>query len=198
MSISRCCWVVLCVMVGWTAPSFADEEADHQALRDLKGVYEKAIADNNLDLLAPHLHEDFSGVMVTGEVVKGLDDLRQYWSKIQEMMGEGGVYTCTLKPDRSILMGDAAISKGLTEDKVVTGAGKTYEFSTAWTAVLHRVNGEWKILRIQGAMDPITNEFVGAAVQGATTMAGGVGAVVGILLGFGLRSFMGRKRPTAN
>jgi hypothetical protein len=40
-------------------------EADHQALRELKAVFEKAASENNLDLLRPHVNENFSAVTYT-------------------------------------------------------------------------------------------------------------------------------------
>ena len=72
------------------------EEADHQALRELRPIYEQAVRENRIDLLEPHLAADFHGVMVTGRTVNSFADLQQYWRDIQNLIGTGGSYTTTL------------------------------------------------------------------------------------------------------
>jgi len=59
-------------------PAFS-QEADKQALRDLKATYEKAIAEGNLSLIEPHLAADFSAVMITAGDVKNYDGIVAYW-----------------------------------------------------------------------------------------------------------------------
>ncbi len=172
------------------------EEADHEALRKLRSAYEQAINEEKLDLLAPHLDPEFTGVMITGEVVVGIDGIRRYWAHIKELMGPGGRYTVTVEPDLSTLMGDVALAKGTTKDVVVTDRGE-YRFGSAWTAVCRKVNGEWKVLRIQGAMDPVTNPFVKTFVQRAALFSGGGGAVGGIVVGLVGGWVLGRRRKTA-
>ena len=172
---------------------FGDEAADHDALRALKSVYEDSVMKNDLDALAPFLHPNFSGIMLTGERVTSLDELKSYWGKIRGMMGGGGKYTFVIEPEESVLLGEVALAKGTTQDKVVTGGGTEYSFDTAWTAVLQRTGGQWKILRIQGSMDPLTNEFVTSAVGGATTTGALLGGVAGLLLGLVGALFMRKK-----
>ncbi len=172
---------------------FADEAADHQALRDLKTLYESAIADDKIDLLAPHLHEQFSGVMVTGDIVNSFDDLKSYWARMKELMGDGAEYTFSLEPDDSTIFGDLALSKGTTTDTLTTGGGKTYKFTSAWTALSQRVDGAWKLRRIQGSMNPVENDFVAAGIKWASIVAGGIAGLVGLVLGFLLRVLTSRK-----
>jgi len=158
------------------------DEADHEALRKIKAAYEDAIKSNDLKKMAPYLGQGVSGVMLTGEEVKGLEGLQAYWDKIKAMMGPGGQYEVTLKPEKSELFGDIALARGSTEDLVRTGAGKTYHFSSLWTAICRKDNGQWKVIRMQGTMDPIANPFVNARVQ-FTRMAYGIGGLVlGVIL----------------
>jgi ketosteroid isomerase-like protein len=175
-------------------PAGAGDAADHEALRGLKAVYERAVSENKLELLEPHLLPEWSGVMVTGEVVGGTEDARKYWAKIRGMMGEGGKYTVKLIPDTSLILGDVALAKGTTEDVVVTGGGTEYRFGSAWTAVCRKVGGQWKILRIQGSMDPIGNPFVRATVKGTATFAGAVAGIVGLALGVAICAIIDRRR----
>ena len=47
----------------------AGQDQDREALRSLLATYEEAVARTDPEVLRPHLHPEFSGVMVTGGVV---------------------------------------------------------------------------------------------------------------------------------
>ena len=164
------------------------EEADHDALRKLKPIYEQAIRENRIELLQEHLHADFHGVMVTGRAVNSFPELQQYWRDIKALIGEGGTYTTTLNPERSVIVGDIALARGTSDDYVKTDRGDEFRFVTLWTATLQRESSTWKIRYVQGTMDPVGNPFVRefgrrAVVRTASgTLAGGV--VIGFLIGF--------------
>jgi ketosteroid isomerase-like protein len=175
---------MLCVLLT-SSGSAADDHADRQALLALKAIYEEAMRENQLALLEPHLAPEFSGVMVTGEAVKGFPALDQYWQDIQKLMGEGGHYTVTVTEDGpALLAGNLAIASGTTEDEVVTGAGKKFRFASQWTAIAQKRGGEWKILRIHASMNPISNEFIEAKITTVIMITGGIAAVGGLILGW--------------
>jgi len=142
------------------APSPADDEAEHEALRQLKTVFERAIHDNNISGLGPYVSTDLYGVMLTGRVVKNVEELQRFWADIHELIGEGGTYTTTLKPERSVILGDVALARGSSDDVVVTSEKQEFRFSSFWTAVLHKQAGQWKVVQLQGTIDPIDNPFV--------------------------------------
>jgi ketosteroid isomerase-like protein len=161
------CLALLCTVWGATAvaaqtpPSSAGtEEAEHEALRRLKTGYEEAVRSNRIDALAPYFHSDFHGVMVTGRAVNSFAEVQQYWRDIRGLIGEGGTYTTTVNPERSVILGDVALARGTTDDVVKTSDGQEYRFSALWTATLQKEGGNWKIRTIQGTMDPIGNPFV--------------------------------------
>jgi ketosteroid isomerase-like protein len=170
-----------------TSTSAANEEADHEALRRLKTAYEEAVRNNRIDALAGQFHADFHGVMVTGRPVNSFADVQKYWRDIHALMGEGGSYTTTVNPERSVILGDVALARGTTEDVVRTSDGHEYRFTTLWTATLQRDGADWKIRSVQGTMDPIGNPFVREfAKRTLLRVASGVGAaslVLGALMG---------------
>jgi ketosteroid isomerase-like protein len=184
--------VALCLVVSLAAVGRlrADDEADHEALRKIRRVYEQAVAEDKVELLVPYLDPQFTAVMLTGELVVGADGMRAYWRKIKDLMGPGGRYTVTVEPDLSTLMGDVALAKGTTSDVVVTDQGE-YRFKSQWTGVCRRVDGQWKVLRIQGSMDPVGNPFVKKALSRSAAWSGGgglgIGSVVGLAAGVLLR-----------
>ena len=178
--------------------SLAQDNADRQALRALKPVYEQAMREGNPALLKPHLDPEFTGVMVTGESVTGYDGVEKYWQYIWDLMGEGGQYTVTVTEDGPALFaGDLAIASGTTEDNVVTSVGKEFHFTSRWTAIMRKQDGKWKILRIHASMNPISNEFIAAQVTTVMMITGSIAAVVSLILGWFAHVFWRsrRKRP---
>ena len=169
------------------------EEADHNSLRALRGVYEQAIRENRIELLQPHLHSDFHGVMVTGRAVNSFEDLQQYWRDIRELMGEGGSYTTTLKPELSTIVGDIALARGTTDDVVRTDK-EEYQFSTLWTATLQREGTAWKIRYVQGTMDPVGNPFVREFTRRAITRTAVLALAGGIIIGMAVGILWQRRR----
>ena len=177
-----------------TPAASADEEADHQALRQLKAAWERSVNDDNLDLIAPHLGTPFHGVMITSRPVTSLQDMKEYWAAMKELMGPGGTYRTTIEPERSIILGDFALARGKTADVVTTDAGRVYQFGTNWTAVLQRQNGAWKILQVQGSMDPVGNEFVRTFMRDALLKYGALIGLVALAIGIGIGMLIGRRR----
>jgi ketosteroid isomerase-like protein len=172
----------------------ANEEADHEALRRLKTAYEEAVRNNQIDTLAGHFHADFHGVMVTGRAVNSFADVQQFWRDIRGLIGEGGSYTTTVNPERSVILGDIALARGTTDDVVKTGDGHEFHFNTLWTATLQKEGGNWKLRTLQGTMDPIANPFVREfARRTVVTFASGAG-VAGLLLGLLLGAVWQRRR----
>jgi ketosteroid isomerase-like protein len=176
------------------APTTPQEEAEHEALRELRRVYEQAVGQNQLDLLQPYIHPEFTGVMMTGRAVSNFEEVRDYWSDIRGLIGEGGRYTTTVNPEWSTLFGEVAVARGTTDDVVVTGEGREFRFQSFWTAVLQKHDGRWKIRRVHGSMDPITNPFVREFTRRAVLQSGLVGGVVGLVLGVLVALVLSRRR----
>jgi len=174
----------------------ASDEVEHEALRQLRALYEQAIRDNRIEALAPFLHEDFHGVMVTGRNVNGLEELKGYWSDIHALMGGGGRYTTTLKPELSVLIGDIALARGSSDDVVVTGNGQEFRFTSLWSAVLQKEDGRWKLRQVQGTIDPVDNPFVRAFTRRSLVVAVAVSTGAGSLLGWGIAWFFRRRRAS--
>ena len=177
------------------APAAAQADAaEHEALRQIRAVYERAVQQGQPDLLAPHLSSEFHGVMVTGRAVRSLADLTAYWTDIRGLIGQGGSYTTTLNPEVSVILGDIAFARGTSDDVVVTGDGQEYRFSTFWTATLRKEDGVWKIRQAQGTMDPIANAFVRQFSRRAMFIVAGLAGAIGIVLGAVLMGLASRRR----
>lgn len=175
----------------------AANQADHDALRALVPIYEQAANEGKPGLLKPYLDPEFSGVMVTGADVTSFASLEEYWVNIKKLLGEGGTYHVKVNvEERAILSGDLAVARGTTDD-VVKAKGNEYHFEGRWTAVCRKRDGQWKMLRIQASMDPITNPFVRAAVRTASLTIGVIAGIVGLILGWVLHVILARRRKAA-
>jgi len=172
----------------------ADEESDRAALRMIRTNYMEAANSGDPSKIAPYLSKEVTGVMVTGEEVKGFDGLVAYWKKIQNLVGPGGSYHVTVNVDKTDLYGDTAVSHGNTDDVVRLATGKELQFHSLWTAVCHKENGVWKVVRMEAAMDPVDNVFVSLRMQKTRLAAGGIGLLAGVLLT--LLIGLLRRRPT--
>lgn len=185
--------VAFAVLLGIGVPAHATEEEDRQALRQLKTLYEQAVNEDKLDLLAPHLDAAFTGIMLTSEPVVGLEGMKAYWRKMKDLMGSAGSYRVSVSYEPAQFYGDIATARGTTSD-VVTMPGKEFRFASHWTATCRKQDGAWKILRIHASMDPLGNPFVTSWLQAARGLFGAGGAAAGLLVGGGLGVVLGRRR----
>jgi ketosteroid isomerase-like protein len=167
----------------------AQEEADHAALREFKALFEKAASENQLDLLKPMLHEPFSVVTYTDREFTDFETFKARWQKTRDQIVGNGSYKVTLEPERSLIYGDLAIARGDSANVLVTAAGNEYHFTSHWTAVFRKQNGQWKVVRVHSSLDPFGNPMVVGEAKRRMIQAG-VGAGVGGLLVGGILAFL--------
>jgi ketosteroid isomerase-like protein len=174
-----------------------ENEADHQALRELKAIYEKAASENKLDPLKEHLHEPFSVVTFTNREFTDFESFKARWQKTRDEIVGSGSYTVTLKPEKSEIYGDMAIAHGDSDNVLVTGSGKTYTFNSHWTAVLRKVDGQWKIVRAHSSVDPFGNPMLMDGFKQTVIQVGIAAAVGGLIVGALVMYLMRRRAMPA-
>ncbi|MGH7846755.1 MAG: YybH family protein [Candidatus Binatia bacterium] len=191
------CWfAVVGFVLVMTSNLDADEQADHDALRKIKAVYEEAVKSDDLSRLLPHLSENLTAVTPTGEEVKGGQELQAYFKRIWDLIGKGGAYQVKVNVTNTDLYGDIAVSYGTTEEFVKSDAGKEYRFPMLWTAVAKREDNGWKAVRMHGSIDPLGNVFVKTQLNAIKWMYGVGGLIAGLVIGF-LLSFLRRARTAS-
>lgn len=177
------------------------DDADHEALRALREVYERAVNENNVELLRPCLDPDFSAVTSTNQVVSGYDAFRaswqEYWGRVP--VGEGGPrYTARLQPSVSLVYGDLAVGGGTSNDTIKTADGREYPLVARWTVVFRKQAGTWKILRLHASLDPFGNPFVVREVRRVALQAAIAALLAGVLLGWLGRWAWDRRRRVSS
>lgn len=170
---------LLSLLILLSVPVLASEE-DKVALRTLRSVYEQAIANRDLTSLKPHLAADFTAVMITADEIKGYNGIVAYWKKVEDFLGKDGTYQVSVEPDDTIFEGNLAIAKGRAREHVVR-SGKTLDFISHWTAIARKEGAEWKLVRLQASIDPVSNPII-TALQGYTHWLIGLAALVGGLV----------------
>lgn len=170
-------------LVTLSAPSFLHPELEKKTLRDLKAIYERAIAEKDLDLIKPHLAEDFTAVMITADEVSDYDGIKAYWKKVEEFIGKDGAYTVSIEPDDTIFEGNIAIAKGTAKEHVVRN-GKTIDLVSKWTAIARKEGKTWKLVRIQASVDPVNNPIVTALGKTKLWVTGAIATICGLLIGW--------------
>lgn len=192
MSIRTCgrgLWLGLLLALPLAGDGPAAEEVDeaHEALRAFRLVYERAVNEDRVDLLAPYLDTEFSGVVMTNDPVTGFAGLKRHWEAVRKLRGDGGSYDVVFRPEKSFVLGDLTLTYGSTSDQVRTGDGREFRYSTNWTALFRRTGRDWKLLRAHASMDPRDNAFIRAGVRDLAWKLGGgaflAGAVVGVFAG---------------
>jgi len=191
---------VLVALLTCCTPIPAQEEEnheDHEELRELRRVYEKAANENNLDLLKPYLHTDFSIVMMSNREFRDFDSLKSQWQLTRDEIVGDGSYEMRLEPELSTILGDIAIARGDSTNLIVTRSGKKLAFDAKWTAICVKEEGQWKILRGHGSLDPFRNEFVKSAVEQLVLKVAASALIAGLVIGWLLRIWIGRKKRAA-
>lgn len=175
------------------------DEAIHDELRALLSGIEQAINSESYGDLAQYVHETAYITTINQEVLSSGPEIEPYFEK---WFGEGGY----LKNLRMDLQADAltefyadntfGIVRGSGDEDYVLSDERFFPMKTRWTATVSKnAAGEWKILSLHIGTNFLDNPILSTAenaLKTAALIAGLVGIVTGLVLGF----FVGRrKRP---
>jgi ketosteroid isomerase-like protein len=175
-----------------------DHEADHEALRKIRAVAEEAINTNNLDLFKPHLADDFTIVTYTDREFSDFNAFKARWQKTRDELLAGGTYSTDMQPELSQIIGDIAIARGNSNNILINGGGERFEFPSRWTAVLRKVDGEWKVIRAHSSLSPFDNPMLRSTVKSMMIKVGVATLLAGLLVGWLASWSMSRSRRSAS
>ncbi len=167
-------------------------DADRDALRALGRRYEEAINTGNLKALADAIEPTASAVFITGDEVTGIEAMQRFLEEVKKIMGEGSHYSVKLVPNTTEFFGDIALAKGTSDETATFGSGRQLFYTTHWTAVLRKIDGQWKATRLHVSGNLFDNPILNIAKKTAL-WAAIASLVVGALLGW----VVGRRRKPA-
>jgi len=174
------------------------EDPAHEELRTLRKGLVEAIQKNDVDALLTYLDPDVVVTWPNGEVSRKPEGVKAYYDRM--MKGPGRIVD-SLTSDPTVdelahLYGDTAISTGTSKDHYHLADGKDLDLLTHWTAAVVRKDGKWKIAAFHASVDMFDNAVLRLAITRVAWWAGGIAAVVGLIVGFVVARVF-RKRPAA-
>lgn len=187
--------VLLVLTLAVPALAADGSEEDKQALRSIARLFEQAVGQRDLGKFQAVLAPEFSGTLVTDEVVNRAS-IARFWDWVWGLIGPKGTWEVKIEPDDTMFFGDIAVARGVARDHIVTERGRDYRFQWHWTLVLQKRDGEWKAIAGHGSMDPLGNPFIKVEQTWIKILFGGGGLVAGLVVGVGGARLL-RRRPRA-
>ena len=187
--------VTLLLTLALAVPAAAADgsEEDKQALRAMARLFEQAVGQRDLKKFQAALAPEFTGTLVTDEVVNR-DSMAKFWDWAWGLIGHKGQWEVKIEPDDTLFLGDIAVARGLANDRIVTERGQDYRFKWHWTLVLHKRDGQWKAIAGHGSMDPLRNPFIAVEQTWLKLLFGGGGLAAGLLVGVAGMLLLRRRR----
>ncbi len=172
-----CGWLLL----GAAWQNVSAEDSAHNELRALRTKVIDAITKGDFESMVVHLHTNVVVTWQNSEVCRGHQGLREFYKRMGQDAFKG--YKVPPTPDElTILHGD---DTGISFGHVVGHyklLGRDYEFKSRWTATLVKENERWLLAGYHVSLNALDNPLFNAAKR-AVYWAGGVAAVVGLVVG---------------
>ncbi|MEM9192035.1 MAG: nuclear transport factor 2 family protein [Myxococcota bacterium] len=192
--------LLACAIAAFPVTSLAqtDEEAIHDDLRQLRDQSLEAIEQGDFDALAEHIHPNIVLTAENGTVVRGRDAIQSFYEETL-LADDSFLETFEVRDfevdELSIIYGgDTAIAFGSAKLHYVPRAGSPLTEAGRWSATMVKEDDRWLLANFQTTVDFTSSEFVGAAVTQSSYLAGGAGAVLGLLLGAGVMALLRRRK----
>jgi ketosteroid isomerase-like protein len=160
-------------------------ESDHQALRELLTKTSKSLNENDFDSLRPFLDEKFTIITIDNSKFTSLNDFKAYWDKMFKGK-DAKLRSMTIKAeadDKTFFpTTDIGVVDGTASQTFTFTDGDVRTIKTRWTAVVHKENNQWKLMKIHFSGNILDNPVVDAIKKQCYTIAIG-SAIAGLLLG---------------
>lgn len=193
-------FVLLIALLGLMTPNKAlaqdARKADHEALRELMKKATEAFNAKKFDELKGLLDEkNFAVITIDNQKFKTIDDFAKYSKGLYE--GPKAVLNdVKFAPEADelteFLAADVGVVHGHSKDTYTFKDGDVRVMETAWTAVVRKTNGQWKIVKVHFSSNLFKNPLLDAAVKKIQTIAAASG-IGGLALGLIVMGLMRRK-----
>ncbi|MCG6969419.1 MAG: nuclear transport factor 2 family protein [Gammaproteobacteria bacterium] len=152
---------------------------EREQLRAIQAVFEKAVENNSIEDLRPYTDPEFSYVSFTDRSFGDFDSFCRQWGLTREEMVGSGSFTTQLDPEPTLFFDDIAVCYGNSKNKLINKKGAKFDFTSHWTVIFKREDGEWKVLRAHNSMNPFSNPMLIHAVKSKLTLSSLAAFVVG-------------------
>jgi ketosteroid isomerase-like protein len=178
------------------------EDPAHQELRDLRAHMQAAMNSGDVEALLVGVTDDVVFSTMNGDVVRGKDAIRAYFSKM--MVGPEAIVSSLSTnfeaDDLTQLYGgslgeppDAGVAFGHSQDSYVLKDGTRLEVQPRWTATMIREPDGWKIASFHYSVSIFDNPILHKMTR-SIGVVGGAGVGFGLILGLLLGYLLGRRK----
>ncbi|MBI5201373.1 MAG: hypothetical protein HY925_07290 [Elusimicrobia bacterium] len=136
--------------------AWADEpkrpNQDEAEITKLAKLYERAINEDNVELLVPLVESGTDIMAVTGTRISNVAELRALWARLQQAKkkgGDQGKHTTKVTIDSLQVNGTQAIVRGHADETFVTGDGKVLQYQLPFDSQGAKVDGKWRLTSMQ-------------------------------------------------
>lgn len=177
-------------------PSPDPHAADREHLLKIFHEVEGSINSQSLDRMVQQMDPNVTVVWANGEVSRGPAEVLAYYDRM--VKGKDRILTKYLTSAklhghaRFLGDGSVAVADGTMEDEFFPVIRGPFRLSSKWTTTLARINGEWKIIGLHLSANVFNNSLLDEAVR-ALKYVGGGGFLLGLLAGWGISWFLGRR-----
>ena len=143
---------------------------EREKLRSIQAIFEKAVENNTIEDLKPYTDPEFSFVSFTDRSFSDFDSFSKQWGVTRKELVGSGSFTTQLDPEPSLFFDDIAVCYGNSKNKMVNNKGNKFDFTSHWTVIFKRKDGEWKVLRAHNSLNPFSNPMLIHAVKSKLTL----------------------------
>ena len=152
---------------------------EREKLRSIQAVFEKAVENNTIEDLKPYTDPEFSFVSFTDRSFNDFDSFSRQWCETRKELVGSGSFSTQLDPEPSLFFDDIAVCYGNSINKMVNNKGNEFDFTSHWTVIFKRKDGEWKVLRAHNSLNPFSNPMLIHAVKSKLTLSSLVAFTLG-------------------
>lgn len=155
---------------------------DRDELRAIQAVFEKSVTSNTIEDVRPFVHPDFSFVSFTDKSFNNFDSFKEQWIVTRREMVGSGSFLTQLNPEPTSFIDNVAIAHGNADNTLIDTKGQRYNFTSHWTVVFKRLDGEWKVFRAHNSLDPFNNPMLISGVKRSVIKYGILAFIGGVVL----------------
>ena len=185
-----------CMLLGVGGVEAQEERAaEHEALRTLRVSFVEAVNTRDFNVLRPLLTDSFTFITVNNKKLSGVAEMEKYWEEL--FVGESAMLeSMTMAPESDTLTDfiaeDVGVVQGVSNDTFVFKTVGDRRMSSRWTAVVRKVDGQWKVDKVHMSGDILDNPVLDAQVMRGN-IKGAIGLAIGLIGGFFLRALLARR-----
>jgi uncharacterized protein (TIGR02246 family) len=171
-----------------------DEEADHQALRDLRDAFIAAYNRGDVEAMLEMLDDRVSFTAMNGEVAHGKNGVHAYHVKMMEgpnaRVKSTSIDSCEVDDKTVFYSGLFGVATGWADTSYNLADGTRFSARVRWSYSFTKHTGSWKIAAFHTSANIFDNGVLSMTKKAgvyAAAAAGAVGALAGGALAWLLR-----------